>query len=960
MKNIKRKSIITAGIAALSVLALGIGISMSSADKAVNSGFKGSYDLTAYAEESSKAGVSQITVADKVVDITSTATFISTDEKYTLCLTVIDLADFGENFSTPLQIGYEIAESAYYNGITAGLSSYVYSSITFGDGETKLSVSDLSLGTSFKNPYFIVAEVSSSSIDSAVLNCIVAVKHNLEYVEGTASTCSVAGNLAYYHCTDDGCDKYFTDSLGLNEIADLSAWKVGDGKLALEAHNPVAIEAQAPTCTESGLTAGSYCSVCGTILVAQNTIQASGHTEVTDEAVAATCTETGLTAGSHCSECGETLVAQQVTDALGHKYDNHICSRCGDLEMIAVDGVYYQLTAADEKYDGYHFVACGKAAEFNSLYCGKELVLKNVIDGYPVTEIGESAFENTDDNPIKSVILPANITYINNLAFAYNYGMESAVFLANTVNISGSFKEGEEGNNTPFYGCTTSSGATKTEMSIYFNTIIYNGSSTDLRWTRLWRFEASWLIYHRHFIGNDPSGSYNYSGDGTLYSNSLDDYADWSYVNLTVNNNTGDSYDFDSIAKNYVTEGLVATVYNAETLCKSIQAYLEVLSTTQEKCLKYKATVTITKDSFGTTQVVVDVDVADTIYYLLTLSSATTADDGSAVGSIELISGDYKVYNEATYAANVTLTAEEVTGYKFVKYVSNGVDATDNPYTISLDTVYDVSVYYEATTVTINVISAVEFSHAGKDFSNSETGVTCVIDKDNVDVLPTSTGYIFLGWAKVVNESLEFTTITTENGATYYAIWANNSKANLASITQTTSGTIVESTSVTATDGTLYAWYTDNTFATQVTAISATNTVLYARMQYTVGITFDGSSGSSTVFTASGGVSESSTSEDYTLNISVLEGDSLTISLPEQSGKYIFTTYKWNNLVVNYGGKEITVSAYKSGNDNNANRRTFTISSITKNGETESVSYTTGASFTISDIRSTVSVGASF
>ena len=84
------------------------------------------------------------------------------------------------------------------------------------------------------------------------------------------------------------------------------------------AHSSVEIPAVAPTCTETGLTAGTKCSVCGEILVAQEEIAATGHTEVVDAAVAPTCTETGLTEGKHCSVCNEVLVAQTVVDALGH------------------------------------------------------------------------------------------------------------------------------------------------------------------------------------------------------------------------------------------------------------------------------------------------------------------------------------------------------------------------------------------------------------------------------------------------------------------------------------------------------------------------------------------------------------------------------------------------------------------------------------------------------------------
>ena len=76
--------------------------------------------------------------------------------------------------------------------------------------------------------------------------------------------------------------------------------------------------AVAPTCTETGKTEGTHCSVCNTVLKAQEVIPATGHTEVTDAAVAPTCTETGKTEGKHCSVCNEVLKAQEVIPALGH------------------------------------------------------------------------------------------------------------------------------------------------------------------------------------------------------------------------------------------------------------------------------------------------------------------------------------------------------------------------------------------------------------------------------------------------------------------------------------------------------------------------------------------------------------------------------------------------------------------------------------------------------------------
>lgn len=69
-------------------------------------------------------------------------------------------------------------------------------------------------------------------------------------------------------------------------------------------------------------------------------------------AKAATCTQTGLTEGSKCSVCGETLQEQETIFALGHDLgewtvtrepthsaegeEQRICSRCGKEETQAI------------------------------------------------------------------------------------------------------------------------------------------------------------------------------------------------------------------------------------------------------------------------------------------------------------------------------------------------------------------------------------------------------------------------------------------------------------------------------------------------------------------------------------------------------------------------------------------------------------------------------------------------
>jgi len=88
------------------------------------------------------------------------------------------------------------------------------------------------------------------------------------------------------------------------------------------------------------------------------------HTDITDDAaVAPTCTETGLTAGSHCAACGNVIVKQNIVPALGHTWDagevltaptefengekKYTCTACGDTKLVPLnlgeirDGYYY-------------------------------------------------------------------------------------------------------------------------------------------------------------------------------------------------------------------------------------------------------------------------------------------------------------------------------------------------------------------------------------------------------------------------------------------------------------------------------------------------------------------------------------------------------------------------------------------------------------------------------------------
>ncbi len=179
-------------------------------------------------------------------------------------------------------------------------------------------------------------------------------------------------------------------------------------------HTPVIDPAVPATYTQTGLTAGSHCSVCGAVITRQTAVSALGHddrrdtardvaptclaggvkaytcsrcntasdvallalghTEAADAAVPATCTQTGLTAGGHCSVCGAVIVRQTAIPAVGHNYGTvrvvaptclkggytlMRCLNCGDEHKAGQTGSLGHLYGAwTPDGMGYHTALC--------------------------------------------------------------------------------------------------------------------------------------------------------------------------------------------------------------------------------------------------------------------------------------------------------------------------------------------------------------------------------------------------------------------------------------------------------------------------------------------------------------------------------------------------------------------------------------------------------------------------
>lgn len=108
-------------------------------------------------------------------------------------------------------------------------------------------------------------------------------------------------------------------------------------------------EITSPTCLDRGYT--THTCHCGDTYV-DSYVSALGHRTVKDPAVSPTCTEPGLTEGSHCSRCETVLVKQTEIAPSGHSYvllkvpngDGRcavMCPGCGDVERY-VDVIRYE------------------------------------------------------------------------------------------------------------------------------------------------------------------------------------------------------------------------------------------------------------------------------------------------------------------------------------------------------------------------------------------------------------------------------------------------------------------------------------------------------------------------------------------------------------------------------------------------------------------------------------------
>ena len=131
--------------------------------------------------------------------------------------------------------------------------------------------------------------------------------HTPEFVESKESTCTEAGNTAYYKCSV--CSEFFSDEDCTEKITP------EDAKLPLKDHDFEWITANEPTCTYEG-SKFEKCKVCGFVQSENTPIGYEEHNLITVESTESTCIKEGNIKYYKCLECLNLFKNEECTQKI--------------------------------------------------------------------------------------------------------------------------------------------------------------------------------------------------------------------------------------------------------------------------------------------------------------------------------------------------------------------------------------------------------------------------------------------------------------------------------------------------------------------------------------------------------------------------------------------------------------------------------------------------------------------
>lgn len=199
--------------------------------------------------------------------------------------------------------------------------------------------------------------------------CTVCNQTKTEPVKATGHDWQINKILSAATCTSNGIARYICKTCGYGENHTITA--IG--------HKPEIRNKKEATCSSTGYTGDTYCSVCNKKLSSGETIAKKEHTWVKQDNIPATCEKGGMEV-EKCSVCGETKETQ-ISDPLGHDYGEwkvtkeptctkygtkkRICKRCNEYEIDVIDPTGHQHTKIiDQKK-----ATCEEKGYSGDLYC---------------------------------------------------------------------------------------------------------------------------------------------------------------------------------------------------------------------------------------------------------------------------------------------------------------------------------------------------------------------------------------------------------------------------------------------------------------------------------------------------------------------------------------------------------------------------------------------------------------
>ncbi len=566
---------------------------------------------------------------------------------------------------------------------------------------------------------------------------------------------------------------------------------------------------------------------------------------------------------------------------------------------VTVNGVVYQFVNASDGVAA-HYEITGTTTEIATYYDeGTTLYLENEIDGYPVTAIRANAFDNStgsgrngsagnvEANSLKNVIVPSNITYVGGGAFLDNKGMQSIMFLADTVTFANNSLSDSR---YPFYGCSREGAESTTRLQIYYNS--FDGGE----------YNSVFCFQNDNVIGD-------YGRGGGVYGNGA-----WAYVmyNITLNGNTyNDAFgDFElnsgiitSLPVNNTEEQIadyVTGIIDAFTYKTTAEHYIGLYKVYVDRAVELTG---------GMLTINIEITESGEKWLPVTVTHVGVDADGKGTGNHSFAAEDeVRTYTVggvsytylkvgATYTLTVSSASSTFIGFK--TSLGIGEDAAlkfEMP-----DGTAEIKVEWEKNPEReVSVYSEVAFTYNDNAVSPSGTtyyiGESLIGDSGKLDGVVKATDdyakYYFLGWAVKDGEILKFTTspeaVYDSEAVSYYAIWAYSSK-EITGYTASNDSSVL-STTPTANGVTFYKWYknsVDKSFGDEITNIDLDNTVVVARWSYkfTISMTFTGSSGSD--INTSGDIK----STDGTSNVNSYSG---YFEIPEQSRVDVTYSMEWD------------------------------------------------------------------